>query len=540
MATLQKCSKCKSEQELKYFSINKKGQPYKTCDSCRNKRKCLSNKDVLPDNPTKRTFKHCISIDATDIATLLGLHKHKTNIHELVMKYWSRGFASDFIDTREKLKQENIVFVEHKSSDDKIVDICVQKNISMNFELIEDVDVLVEQLSKEDDIDVDEDDITSFCNKQMGIQFEKPAIEKYEETCNSTIDDVREHVKVEEVRKYIKKAFRENDDYCWFVGGRVDGTIDTDKIIEVKNRKKYIFPCIPIYEILQIYTYMYATSITKASLVEMYKDEINVTDFTYTIGYEKFALTRLNKFCDFIEKFINDEKLKERFMKCSVDDTDEVDKINELMIHELDIKHMKNAKITPITDIITKTTEPDISELIMVFDVEHSGTSVNRILQLSWGLYSDDGTLVRMSDFYVKPNEYIEINPYVSKKIRLTYDELLVKENKLPIQELLTKFMDDASKCKIVVSHNIGADTKTMNKELERNGFETMNVQTYCTMKETKSHCNLKDSKNRAKNPSLEELHNKLFGDDMDLNLAHNSSYDVEICAKCYFKYKSL
>ena len=48
MANLQKCSKCKSDQELKYFSINKKGQPYKTCDNCRNKREPASdNQSVL-------------------------------------------------------------------------------------------------------------------------------------------------------------------------------------------------------------------------------------------------------------------------------------------------------------------------------------------------------------------------------------------------------------------------------------------------------------------------------------------------------------
>lgn len=39
MADLQRCSKCKSEQESKYFSLNKKGQLYKTCDACREKRK---------------------------------------------------------------------------------------------------------------------------------------------------------------------------------------------------------------------------------------------------------------------------------------------------------------------------------------------------------------------------------------------------------------------------------------------------------------------------------------------------------------------
>lgn len=46
MSNLQKCCKCKSEQLLEYFSNNKKGQLYKTCDTCRNKRKGLTCNNV--------------------------------------------------------------------------------------------------------------------------------------------------------------------------------------------------------------------------------------------------------------------------------------------------------------------------------------------------------------------------------------------------------------------------------------------------------------------------------------------------------------
>jgi hypothetical protein len=34
---IQYCSRCKTEQELKYFSITKRGARYKTCDGCRSK-----------------------------------------------------------------------------------------------------------------------------------------------------------------------------------------------------------------------------------------------------------------------------------------------------------------------------------------------------------------------------------------------------------------------------------------------------------------------------------------------------------------------
>ena len=35
MAELRKCSRCTSTIELKYFSINRKGEYYKCCDNCR-------------------------------------------------------------------------------------------------------------------------------------------------------------------------------------------------------------------------------------------------------------------------------------------------------------------------------------------------------------------------------------------------------------------------------------------------------------------------------------------------------------------------
>ena len=36
---IQDCSRCKTDQELKFFSITKKGTHYKTCDGCRSKYK---------------------------------------------------------------------------------------------------------------------------------------------------------------------------------------------------------------------------------------------------------------------------------------------------------------------------------------------------------------------------------------------------------------------------------------------------------------------------------------------------------------------
>ena len=55
-------------------------------------------------------------------------------------------------------------------------------------------------------------------------------------------------------------------------------------------------------------------------------------------------------------------------------------------------------------------------------------------------------------------------------------------------------------------------------------------------MSTTTKLCNLKDKAGRLKNPKLDELHHILFGTDVDFSKTHNSGYDVEIYAECYFE----
>ena len=47
MAELRKCSRCRSEIKITYFGINRKGEPDKTCDTCRNKKKQIQVKQEI-------------------------------------------------------------------------------------------------------------------------------------------------------------------------------------------------------------------------------------------------------------------------------------------------------------------------------------------------------------------------------------------------------------------------------------------------------------------------------------------------------------
>eukprot|EP00973_Karenia_brevis_P050826 7059025-Karenia_brevis.AAC.1 len=75
----------------------------------------------------EKTYKPSISIDATDVAALLGLHKYKTNLHEIIMKYWIRGFPKKYRDTYNKLEKEGFKFESVKTADEEIIEACLAK-----------------------------------------------------------------------------------------------------------------------------------------------------------------------------------------------------------------------------------------------------------------------------------------------------------------------------------------------------------------------------------------------------------------------------
>ena len=60
-----------------------------------------------------------LPIDATDVATLLGLNTCKTDLHELVMKYWKRGEPMSFQDTQNTIPQEGVEFASVISPDEE-------------------------------------------------------------------------------------------------------------------------------------------------------------------------------------------------------------------------------------------------------------------------------------------------------------------------------------------------------------------------------------------------------------------------------------
>jgi DNA polymerase III epsilon subunit-like protein len=190
--------------------------------------------------------------------------------------------------------------------------------------------------------------------------------------------------------------------------------------------------------------------------------------------------------------------------------------------------------------------QPTDQKYIIVMDCETTGligqygahphpNNLNlfpRIVQFSWGLYTEDGEQVAIKDFIIEPDGWTMNG---SDRIHGISQERALTEG-VDIKGVLNEFKNDIeNNCLKLVCHNVDFDKVVVASEFVRANIPLTEVATYCTMKETADFCKLYPRKRgQYKWPKLDELYRKCFN--AELENAHNSYYDVINCAKCYFE----
>ena len=199
-----------------------------------------------------------------------------------------------------------------------------------------------------------------------------------------------------------------------------------------------------------------------------------------------------------------------------------------------------------VEDVLGIPPEPIDTKYIIVMDCETNGlikqrglnptqTNLNmcpRIVQFSWGLYTEDGECKEVKDFIIKPDGWTMNG---SDRYHGITQERATTEG-VDIKNVLTTYKDDIENhCCKLVCHNVDFDKRVVQSEFIRAKLELAEVETCCTMKKGIDYCKLLPKvRGEYKWPSLEQLYRKCFNE--DLENAHNSYYDVINCAKCYFK----
>lgn len=198
------------------------------------------------------------------------------------------------------------------------------------------------------------------------------------------------------------------------------------------------------------------------------------------------------------------------------------------------------------------------SDNVLIIDTETNGLPLDhnkdfhhtnnwpRLLQLSWMVCKKLNTEPLISytwhQLFLLKRDTRNIRPFNfdldqdSTLIHgITKDFLLEAGDEL--KTVLLDFLDIAAKCDTIIGHNIDFDLNVIKCEMKRCGISETTVlenKSYCTMKNSKDHCEIGEPP--YKYPSLSETYNHFFN--KQIGIDHNSVFDAFITMKCYNKLK--
>ena len=119
------------------------------------------------------------------------------------------------------------------------------------------------------------------------------------------------------------------------VGGKVDGIAGDDTVVEVKNRISGFKDPLPVYDIVQLQTYLFITKLRKGGLVEQFKYDKSETKSTIIEwdgdAWYQTIRPRVARFSNAFEAFLDDEVTQLRFLRAR---DPEKEKIFEELLQE--------------------------------------------------------------------------------------------------------------------------------------------------------------------------------------------------------------
>ncbi len=184
--------------------------------------------------------------------------------------------------------------------------------------------------------------------------------------------------------------------------------------------------------------------------------------------------------------------------------------------------------------------------MYLIFDTETTGLPQNwkspltdfsnwpRCVQLAWQIHDIEGKLLKVKNFIIKPDGY-DI-PYNAQKIHGISTEY-ANNHGMPLIEVLTDFVKDVKTSKFIIGHNVHFDKQIVGCELLRSSMSNLlaDYPSIDTKDDSTIYCSIPGGRaGNFKWPTLTELHNKLFGENIDQ--AHNASADVEATARCFLE----
>lgn len=164
-------------------------------------------------------------------------------------------------------------------------------------------------------------------------------------------------------------------------------------------------------------------------------------------------------------------------------------------------------------------------------------TSYPRLVQLAWSLFSPEGEQIASANDIVVP-EFFEIPKELTDIHGITTERAM--KNGTPLHRVLKAIREPIEKSTIIVAHNATFDRGVISGEFQRTyqGDPLAGKVICCTMQSTREFVGIRNvGRGGFKQPSLAELHRRLFG--CDVEKAHDAGHDTETVVKCFFELKN-
>ena len=121
--------------------------------------------------------------------------------------------------------------------------------------------------------------------------------------------------------EYYSRVLGETTQRWVALGGKVDGILEDGTVVEMKNRISGFKDPLPLYDIVQLQTYLFVTKSANGRLVEQTRyDESHLK--STSIPWDKTAWhqvikPRLARFCNAFDKLLEDDMAQVRFLRAN-------------------------------------------------------------------------------------------------------------------------------------------------------------------------------------------------------------------------------
>jgi len=272
--------------------------------------------------------KNNIYINCSELASFIG--QNKWDYLTPFIRLWKRVDKNDYmlcennsdlkiIDKKEELNntlgEEYITKIINSKKN-------IRENVQESCNHIENLDL---DNNKKEEL---KNNIENLINTNFGTTNEYGALEIYE---------LKNNVKLNKTQVYTSVKCHETDKNIWFVGGKVDGLLDTSKIVEVKTRTRCFFKDVRDYENTQMQMYMHIYNIDKTDLVEYLpnnKIKIKITGIKKDEKYIKSLLEKITIFTKNFEDFIS-SSLENKVAFYAMNDSDKKEFLSKLYINKM-------------------------------------------------------------------------------------------------------------------------------------------------------------------------------------------------------------